>query len=108
MRTADGESPDGAPASHLQQCKECHAAVEAWREATSQLSPLREKEVLADCPLGEELAAYSAGLDSEKSGQILDHLARCGRCSAIVSDSVEVDETETLPMLRSSAAAWRR
>jgi tetratricopeptide (TPR) repeat protein len=110
MRAAEGGLRDPAAEHHLQSCAECRANVEQWGEALRELAGLRrlpEPEAQSMCPETEELAAFCAG---EKSGSeaILEHIAYCRRCAAIVAAALDDASPSPSPHLTTSSSDWRR
>lgn len=66
-----------------------------------------------DCPTLEDLGEYEAGLKpSDQAVSILDHVADCPACAALLADVKKSENAATDPgtgiVLRSSTAAWKR
>ncbi len=110
MQTAEGRPSAETVAPHLEHCAECRAGVVAWRVMMAELAPIRgggADNTMGDCPPLEDLAGYAARTGEAASGDVMDHLARCSRCSAIVDSAMDTREA-ALPALRTSTKAWRR
>jgi CHAT domain-containing protein/tetratricopeptide (TPR) repeat protein len=111
IEAAEGVLSHAAAKLHLDACEACRGRVELWQAGAGELAVLRARPqsgTTGGCPSMEDLANYSAGAADEKSGMLLDHLAQCGRCAAIMTDALDTTEPEVTPALRSSGGAWQR
>src|ERR1017187_3376439 len=91
IEAAAGALSHAAAKLHLDACEACKGRVELWQAGAGELAALRagpQSGTTGGCPSMEDLANYSAGASDEKSGELLDHLAQCGRCAAIMNDAL--------------------
>jgi CHAT domain-containing protein len=109
---ARGQSQDALLREHLELCSDCRGEVEGWRDWIEKVRLLQRWDDRAGgsgCPPPEELASFAAGLDEPGSERLIEHVASCDRCGAILREtSGEHGEAdELLSSLRTGTPEWR-
>uniref|UniRef100_Q01RE6 Tetratricopeptide TPR_2 repeat protein n=1 Tax=Solibacter usitatus (strain Ellin6076) TaxID=234267 RepID=Q01RE6_SOLUE len=80
--------------AHLEACADCREKVAESRDWREKVRLLRADDPGisdADCPSIEQLADFAAGLDPRGSSALLQHIACCDRCGAIVRNAHPAD-----------------
>ena len=111
MEAATGERQDSDATRHLETCAECRNSVQEWRDIVAELQSLKvmeNEDANEACPSPEELASLFGVTAGVSQDALLSHVARCARCSGILSDVIGTGSEESADALRSSTKAWQR
>ena len=100
IASVSGASPEAA--RHLDSCADCRRELEEYRAASEVLTPLRRSAGTggaANCPSMEDLAGFAGGY-GRRNEEIAAHVPDCGRCAAILRESLddEPDEEKIVPV----------
>jgi hypothetical protein len=91
-------------ARHLEHCATCSDEVRRLQQVCAVLRTSAADAIRTDCPDDETLAALAAGeLPSGDRGEVVAHLAGCGRCRAVVGSLARAFEDPSVSKARRTA-----